>query len=218
MWLRRAVACPSALAGLPVRIAHGQSRQHRILIAPGIEAVRANADGDIEIEPERQLPFLGFRTTAVELIVGQPLDELKEPDRFCLGLTDPSEAFVFCSSPRGRPFPPGVAEFPPQPFKTCKAGKRRSSPIAKASKGVLPFFRALPEKRFICELERPRLRVCDALVINAVLPTQPVDLFLQPGRLEAGKFRNRLHIDVEGVEKESAVRCVGTGIGCPVVE
>src|SRR5207247_3106110 len=104
------------------------------------------------------------------------------------------------------------------PYKTIKLCNLLSAPIAKASKGLLPFFRALPEKRFVCELERPRLRVCDALVINGGLPTQPVDLILQPGRLEAGKFRNRLHIDVEGIEKESAVRCVGTGIGCPVLE
>src|SRR5262245_3286436 len=105
-----------------------------------------------------------------------------------------------------------MAEFPPKPFKTCKAGERRSARIAKTREGLTPFFRAMPEKCLVCELEGTHLGVCNALVINDVQSLQAIDLIVQAGSFEAGKFRNRLHVDVEGIEEESAVRGIGTGV------
>src|SRR5262249_41789000 len=105
-----------------------------------------------------------------------------------------------------------MAEFPPKPFKTCKAGERRSARIAKTREGLTPFFRAMPEKCLVCELEGAHLGVCDALVIKGGKSPQAMDLRGQGGRFEAGKFGNRLHVDVEGIEEESAIRGVGTGV------
>src|SRR5262249_17514046 len=172
--------------------------------------VGANTDGDVEVEPKRQLAFVGFHTTAVDLFVGHPLDELKQLDRFRLGLTELSEVRVFHSPPSVGPFPPGMAELPPKPFEASEAGERRSARIAKAREGLTPFFRAMPEKRFVCELEGTHLGVCDPFVINDVQSPQAIDLLVQAGSFEAGKFRNRVHVDVERIEKESAVRSVGT--------
>jgi hypothetical protein len=36
------------------RCANRHACQDSVLVAPGIEAVAANADGDVEVEPERQ--------------------------------------------------------------------------------------------------------------------------------------------------------------------
>src|SRR5215472_5676852 len=105
-----------------------------------------------------------------------------------------------------------MAEFPPKPFKTCKAGERRSARIAQTRGGLTPFFRAMPEKCLVCELEGAHLGVCDSLVINDARSPQAIDLLGQAGRSEAGKFRNRLHVDGEGIEEESAIRGVGTGV------
>src|SRR5260370_1426577 len=63
----------------------------------------------------------------------------------------------------------------------------------------MPFFRAVPEKCFVCELERPHLGGCDALVINDLQSTQAADLLVQLGRFQAGKFRNRLPLDISGI-------------------
>src|SRR5258707_1425202 len=82
----------------------------------------------------------------------------------------------------------------------------------------MPFFRAVPENCLVCELDLPELGGWPATVINDLQSTRAVDLLFQLGRFQAGKFRNRLHVDIEGIEKESAVRCVGAGISCPVLE
>ena len=82
----------------------------------------------------------------------------------------------------------------------------------------MPFCSALPAKRLVCEFERPQLRLCDALIVDNVLPAQALDLLFQAGGLQAGKFRHRLHVDVERIEEQTAVRRVGTGVRRPVVE
>src|SRR5262245_45213669 len=85
-------------------------RQDGVLIAPRVEAVAANPDRNIEVEPERQSPFAGFGATTVELIVGYPLYKLEQADRCRVGLMKRSEVFVLRSSPRSRPFPPRMSE------------------------------------------------------------------------------------------------------------
>src|SRR5262245_27442762 len=54
------------------RRADRHARQDRVLVAPGVEPVAADSDGDVEIEPERQAAGAGARTTALELLVGRP--------------------------------------------------------------------------------------------------------------------------------------------------
>ncbi len=49
----------------------------------------------------------------------------------------------------------------------------------------------------------------DAAIIDQLSIPKRLDLPLQPGRRKAGKFRNRLHVDIERIEKEAAVRRIG---------
>src|SRR5262245_57611781 len=105
------------------RRADRHARQDRILIGPGVEAIAANADRNVEVEPERQAASAGSRTTAVELLVGHPLHELDELDACRLGSPEPVERFFLGRTPLLRPFPPRMSEFPAQPLETCKAGE-----------------------------------------------------------------------------------------------
>src|SRR5262249_30823816 len=105
-----------------------------------------------------------------------------------------------------------MAESPPKPFETCKARERRSARFAKARKGHTPFIRAMPKKCLVCELESIHLGVRAPLISTDVQAPQAIHLLVQAGSLEAGNFRNRLHVDVEGIEEESAVWGVGTGV------
>src|SRR5258708_36202985 len=111
-----------------------------------------------------------------------------------------------------------MSEFPAQPLETRKASQRGSTRLSKPVEGVAPFCGAFPAKGFVCELERLRLRICNAVVVDEVLPAEAFDLVFQAGGLQAGKFRNCIHIDVERIEEKTAVRGIGAGVRRAVIE
>src|SRR5262250_1253358 len=94
-----------------------------------------------------------------------------------------------------------MAEFPPKPFKTCKAGERRSARIAKTRESLTPFFRAMPEKCLVCELEGAHLGVCDALVINDAQSPQAIDLDVEAGPEFPGLKATRLHEEIDRLRR-----------------
>src|SRR5262249_13604830 len=76
----------------------------------------------------------------------------------------------------------------------------------------MPLRTPFAPKHVVCKLERAHLRMRHALVIDDVLLSNTFDRLLQAGSTRAGKFRNRIYVDVERVEKEAAVRGIRAGI------
>src|SRR5262249_47478706 len=88
------------------RGADRHARYDRFLIAPGVEAVAANAARDIKIKSDRQPARFASGPTALELLVRRPLHEFKEPDGRSLLAVQPVESLGIRRAPLLRPFPP----------------------------------------------------------------------------------------------------------------
>ena len=68
------------------------------------------------------------------------------------------------------------------------------------------------------KFERMPLRRGDGGIVDHVGLSKPLDPSLQAGRSQPGKFRYRLHVDVERIEKETAVREVRAWLRRPIIE
>jgi hypothetical protein len=90
--------------------------------------------------------------------------------------------------------------------------------LSKPVERVAPFGGAAPAKGFVCELEGPQLRICNPVIVDEVLLPQAFDVLFQARGLQARKFRNCIHIDVERIEEKTTVRGIGAGVGRPVIE
>src|SRR5262245_3719440 len=213
----QAPVLPGCVEGVRRR-ADRQTRQDRILIAPGVEAITANADRNVEIESDRQAARAGSRTTAVELLVGHPLHKFDEANVRWLRAAKPIEGFLFRFTPLLRPFPPRMSEFPAQPLEAAKTSEGGTVGLSKRIEGAMPFGAAFPTKHVVRKRKRTHLRLRHALVIDDVLFSKAFDRVLQTGRVRAGKFRNRIHVDVERVEKEAAVRGIWARVLGPIIE
>src|SRR5215470_2019629 len=88
--------------------------QDEILIAPGVKAVGADADGDIEIKPDREPGAVGLGPAGHELLVGDPLHKGMVIERLSVGLAEIMQRRLVRLAEFGRPFPPWRAEAPTQ--------------------------------------------------------------------------------------------------------
>src|SRR3954449_13182845 len=73
-------------------------------------------------------------------------------------------------------------------------------------------------KRAVRELERQRLGVCNSMVVDNIVVSEPQDRVSQPGCFQPGKFRHRLNVDIEWIEEEPAVGKIRTCLVRPIIE
>ena len=77
---------------------------------------------------------------------------------------------------------------------------------------------AVRPKRFVRELEPPRLGVCNPVVVDNTVVPKPLDRVRQPGRFQSGKFRHRCDVDIKWIKKEAAVGKIRTCLVRPIIE
>src|SRR5581483_1476069 len=95
----------------------------------GVEAVGRNADGDIEIKPDRQgVPARAVAATG-ELLVRGPLHEFEEAE-IARMLAQLLQRGVVGNAPFLRPLPPGALQAPAQQLEAgeVKQGRRTLGP------------------------------------------------------------------------------------------
>ena len=187
-----------------------------ILIAPGIEAVRLHPDRDVEIKPDRQSQVLRALPAGGELLIGHPLHELEIADGLAIAVAQLRQRRLGRISPLRRPLRPGRAEPPAQEF---EAGKPRQDGPAFAPESFrTPRARRIrAAKIFVSQRQRPRLGARYARVIDQLALRKLCHLVLEPGGRKPRKFRDRIDIDIERIEKQPAVgRVRARGLGAIV--
>ena len=189
-------------------------RQDRILLAPGVEAVAAHADRDVEIEPDRQAALARrARGSASSCWSRDPLHELvvrRSPPRWWRAACAGSGRSA-CRHSVGQSHH-GLLEVAAQQL---EAGElRRASRRARAGtlERLVPARLALPAEGRISEPQalpwlRPPRDNRPARAAAAPRPRRS-----SPAAASAGKFRYRLDVDVARIEKQAAARRIGAGL------
>jgi hypothetical protein len=199
------------------RRADGKIAEYRRLVTPRIGAIRIDADGEIEIKPDRQTEFFRLVTAGGELIVGDPLQKLEEPAFTIL----PSAKFIQrCRVgvlPGIGPLPlGGTIETPPQDFEAGEAGEFLPLRGAKVREPGCAFCRPALKKPGIDRAQHPLFQRRDADIVYKIVRPQRLNRFAERRVLDALEFGYRRNVNVERIEKQPTVRRIRTGGFRPV--
>jgi hypothetical protein len=148
----------------------------------------------------------------VQLPVRDPLHELVEFVFVTMHLSKALQARAIRIAPRLRPFRPGLGGIVlPQTFKGRKTHQRIALllPIGLEIRAAL-WGGGGPEA-VVSQTEAGDLGMGDADVSDHVRRAQRVNFLVESSRRGAREFRNRLDVDIERIEIQPAVGCVGAG-------
>ncbi|MEY9443706.1 hypothetical protein ABIE82_001154 [Bradyrhizobium diazoefficiens] len=131
-----------------------------------------------------------------------------QPGTFCLvGLP-----------PLGRPFPPRPGEAMPQHLEAGKAGQQRRAVRAEGVELIAADAARAPHEAVKGSAQGEPFQRRHVGIGDAIAFAQPRGGRGRIGDEVRGKFRDRLDVDVERIEKQPAVRRIGAAIGRVVVE
>ena len=112
-------------------------RQVEILLVPGVEAVRPDADREVEIEPDRKPRVTRAIAAGSELLIGDPLHVLDKGKLVGVLGSQTGKCVLIGLAPFIGPFPPGMFEAPAQQFE-CGEGRKPWSALALERIELLP--------------------------------------------------------------------------------
>src|SRR5262249_62310622 len=92
----------------------------RVLLAPGVESISANADRHVEVESDRESAPAGPLMALGELLVRDPFHEFVIGDFFFVRPPQHQQEIVIRPAPLQRPFPPWSAAVGPPPLEKSK--------------------------------------------------------------------------------------------------
>ena len=193
-----------------------------VLLAPGIEAVRPDADREIEIEPDRQAGATGLVPAGRELLIGDPLDEFEvaELRRHRVARRRVKSRRVGLA-PFSRPFPPWPSEAPAEHLerrkrrKQCRRVRRRN---ASNCRRRAPRSRVRAEDVDRRDVQRLRLDIRDTGIVDEVVASAALRWRSKFGQRGARKFGNGFDVDVERIEEKPAAWKIRACLVGPVVE
>jgi hypothetical protein len=112
--------------------------------------------------------------------------------------------------------PPRTIELTAQYLEARKFCQQGPARLAKPLEGIVPSGAPADESSLCASSSACRFRGGGGIVDHVGI-SKPT-IFLQAGRSQPGKFRYRLHVDAERIEKETAVREVRAWLRRPIIE
>ena len=145
-----------------------------------------------------------------ELAIGHPLHELLERDFVVMVEAEVVQVGDLGATPGPRPFEPRYRRvMAAQHFEAGEAQQRVALLGAVGFEVGAAFCARTLAEGFISEMQAGELGGSDARVSDQRRLAQGGDFTGKPGCRQAGKFRNRLHVDIERVEEDAAIGRVG---------
>ena len=184
--------------------------KHDVLIAPGIGAVRVDADGDIDIKSDRKTVPPRLVTAGLQLAVSDPLHELMEFTRIAMRAVKVVQGANFGMTPGVRPLRPRRRRVTlAQNFEAGKAQQRVALLLSERFEFGTALCARRDAKAIIGQTQGGELDAGHICIGNDVRGAQGAEFGLEPRRNDAGKFGKRFDIDIERVEKQPAIGRVG---------